>query len=87
MWGTYRCVTSCWKKIKLKNSSAVCDHLTPIQFLPSFGNVRISAHENKKHLLESRLIMREKPSLNRNINSASLYLFDKVFYQVLVFSR
>ena len=27
---------------------------------------------------ESLLIMRDKPSLNRNINSAPLYLFDKV---------
>ena len=26
--------------------------------------------------------MREKPSLNRNINSAPLYLFDKVSKQV-----
>ena len=30
---------------------------------------------------ESLLIMRNKPSLNRNINSAPLYLFDKVSYE------
>ena len=37
--------------------------------------------ENEKFLLklkESLLIMRDKSSLNRNIRSASLYLFDKV---------
>ena len=32
---------------------------------------------------ESLLIMRDNPSLNRNINSAHLYQFDKVSYQVL----
>ena len=37
--------------------------------------------ENKKLLLElkeSLLIMRDKPSLNRNIRSGPLYVFDKV---------
>ena len=29
--------------------------------------------------------MRDKPSLNSNINSAPLYLFDKVSQQVLVY--
>ena len=29
--------------------------------------------------------MREKPSLNRNINSAPLHLFDQVSEQVLVY--
>ena len=39
------------------------------------------ACEKKKYLLEikeSLLIKRDKKSLNRNINSASLHLFDKV---------
>ena len=34
---------------------------------------------------ESLLIMRDKPSLNRNINSAPLHPFDKVSCQVLVY--
>ena len=41
----------------------------------------VLAYKSKKYLLEikeSLLIMRDKPSLNRNINSAPLYLFDKV---------
>ena len=44
-------------------------------------NVNVLIKENTKFLLElkeSLLIMRDKPSLNRNIRSAPLYLFDKV---------
>ena len=40
--------------------------------------ISVLDHESKKYLLEikeSLLIMRDKPSLNRNIYSASLYLF------------
>ena len=69
------------KKVKLSNNSAICNHLLHRNFLPSFDNFSVLAHENKKYLLEikeSVLIMRDKPSLNRNINSAPLYLFDKV---------
>ena len=68
------------KKVKSSNNSAICHHLLHCNFLPSFDNFSVLAHENKKYLLEikeSLLIMRDKPSLNRNINSASLYLFDK----------
>ena len=67
--------------VKPSNNSAICDHLLHCNFLPSFDNFSVLAQENKKYLLEikeSLLIMRDKPSLNRNINSASLYLFDKV---------
>ena len=69
------------KKVKPSSNSAICDHLLHCNFLPSFDNFSVLAHENKKYLLEikeSLLIMRDKPSLNRNINSAPLYLFDKV---------
>ena len=69
------------KKVKSSNNSAICDNLLDCNSLPSFGNFSVLAHENKRHLLEikeSLLIMRDKPLLNRNINSALLYLFDKV---------
>ena len=69
------------KKVKPSNDSAIFDHLLHCNFLPSFDNFSVLAYENKKYLLEikeSLLIMRDKPSLNRNINSAPLYLFDKV---------
>ena len=69
------------KKVKPIKGSAVHDHLLHCNYLPSFDNFRILAQVNKKILLEikeSLLIMRDKPSLNRNISSAPLYPFDKV---------
>ena len=68
------------KKVKPINNSAGRDHLLHCNYLTSFDNFSILAHENEKFLLkikESLLIMRDKPSLNRNISSAPLYLFDK----------
>ena len=67
------------KKVKPPNNSAICDHLLRCDFLPSFDNFGLFAHENKKYLLvikESLQIMRDTPSLIRNVNSAPLYLFD-----------
>ena len=67
-------------KVKPKGSAAR-DHLLLCNHSPSFENFGVLTKENKKFLLElkeSLLIMRDKPSLNRNIRSASLYLFDKV---------
>ena len=66
------------KKVKPSNNSAICDHLLHCNFLPSFDNFSVLAHENKEYLLEIKESLLDKPSLNRNINSASLYLFDKV---------
>ena len=69
-------------KTKVKpNGSAVSDHMLLCNHSPSFENFSVLTKENKKFLLElkeSLLIMRDKPSLNRNIRSAPLYLFDKV---------
>ena len=68
------------KKVKPKGS-AVSDHLLLWNHSPSFENFNVLIKENKKFLLElkeSLLITRDKPSLNRNIRSAPLYLFDKV---------
>ena len=68
------------KKVKPKGS-AVSDHLLLCNHSPSFENFSVQTEENKRFLLElkeSVLIMRDKPSLNRNIKSAPLYLFDKV---------
>ena len=78
------------KKVKPSNNCSICDHLLHSNFLPSFDNFSVLAHENKKYLLEikeSLLIMRDKPSLNRNINSAPSYLFDKVSSQVSVYLK
>ena len=76
------------KKVKPSNSSAISDHLLHCNFSHSFDNFSVLAHENKKYLLEikeSLPIMRDRSSLNRNINYAPLYLFDKVSQQVLVY--
>ena len=69
------------KKVKPSNNSAICDHLLHCNYLPSFENFSVLGHENKKYLLEIKerlLIMRDKPSLNRDINVAPLYPFYKV---------
>ena len=68
------------KKVKSSNNSSICGHLLHCKFLPSFDNFNVFSSW-KKYLLEikeSLLIMRDKPSLNKNGNSATLYLFDKV---------
>ena len=75
------------RKVKTINNSAIRDHLLHYNYLPSFDNFSISAHDNKKLLLEIKetlLLMRDKPSLDRNISSAPLYLFDKVSERFLV---
>ena len=57
------------KKVNPIKYSAVRDDLLHCNYLPSFDNFSILALENKKVLLEikeSLLIMRDKPSLNRN---------------------
>ena len=40
------------KKVKPSNNSAICDHLLHCNFLPSFYNLSVLDHENKKYLLE-----------------------------------
>ena len=67
------------KQVKSKNSS-IADHLQLSNHSASYDDFSILTRENKKFLLElkeSLLIMRDKPSLNRNITSAPLYLFNK----------
>ena len=65
------------KQVKPKNGS-VADHLLFCNHSASYDGFSILTCENKKVLLElkeSLLIMRDKPSLNRNITLAPLYLF------------
>ena len=67
------------KQVKSKNSS-VADHLLFCNHSASYDDFSILTRENKKFLLEFKetlLIMRDKPSLSRNITSVPLYLFDK----------
>ena len=77
----HRVMFNTGKKVKPSNNSPICYGLLHDNFLLSFDNFSVLAHENKKYLLEikeSLLIMGDKPSLNRTINSTPLYLFDKV---------
>ena len=67
------------KQVKPKNSS-VANHLLFCNHSASYDDFSIATRANKKFLLElkeSLLIIRDKPSLNRNITSAPLYLFHK----------
>ena len=67
------------KQVKPKNRS-VADHLLLCNHSASYDDFSILTRDNSKFLLElkeSLLILRDKPSLNRNITSAPLYLFDK----------
>ena len=68
------------KKVKPKGSAA-SDHSLLCNNSPSFENFIVLTKEYKKFLLElkeSLLTIRDKPSLNRNIRSAPLCLFDKI---------
>ena len=67
------------KQVKPKNSS-VADHLLLCNHSASYDDFSVLTRENKKFSLElkaSVLIMTDKSSLNRNITSVPLYLFDK----------
>ena len=67
------------KQVKPKKSS-VADHLLLCNHSASYDDFSILTRDNSKFLLELKenlLILRDKPSLNRNITSAPLYLFDK----------
>ena len=68
------------KKVKPKGST-VSDHLLLCYYSPSFERFSVLTKENRKFVLKlkvSLLLMRDKPSLNKNIRSAPLYLFDRV---------
>ena len=67
------------KQVKPQNSS-VADHLLLYNYSTSYDEFNTLTRDNKRFLLglkESLLIMRDKPSLNRNITSAPLHLFDR----------
>ena len=70
-----------FKNVELSAKSSICDHLLFCNHNPSLNDFTILAQGTDKFLLEikeSLLIKHDKPVLNRNISSASLFLFDKV---------
>ena len=67
------------KGLQPRKDSAVCHHLLNWKYSPSFEDFSGLSHENKKYRLElkeSLVIMRDRPSINRNIRSAPLYQFE-----------
>ena len=67
------------KHVKPQNSS-VAYYVLIYNHSASYGDFSILTRENKNFILavkENLLVMRNKPSLNRNITSAPLYLLDK----------
>ena len=68
-----------FKKTKPSQESAIRDHFLNCNNAPSFEELTILAIGNNNFFLElkeSMLIKRDKPILNKNINSAKLFLFD-----------
>ena len=75
--GNYIRISSLGKKVR-PMGSAVSDHLLFCDQSQSSDSFSVLTKENRKFVLElkeSLLTMRDKPSFNRNIGSAPLYLF------------
>ena len=67
------------KRIKPAKDSAVCHHLLNCNYSPTFEDFSVLRQENKKYLLElkeSPFTMRDIPSMNQNIRSTPLHLFE-----------
>ena len=68
-----------FKKTKPSKVSAIRDNLLNCNNIPSFEEFTILANGNNKFVLEikeSLLIKRDRPTLNKNISSSKLFLFD-----------
>ena len=70
-----------FKKMKTSKGILIHDHLLRCDNNSSFDEFTIFAHENKKSLLEIKvilLIQPDQPALNKTLSSAMLHLFDTV---------
>ena len=68
-----------FKTIKPSKDSAIHNHLLNCNNIPSFEEFTILANGNNKFILEIKenlLIKQDRRILNKNINSAKLFLFD-----------
>ena len=62
------------KRVQRRKDSVVCHHLLNCKYSPTFEDFSILCHENKKYVLELKetlFIMRDRPSMNRNVHSAA----------------
>ena len=67
------------KRIQPGKDIAAYHHLLHCNYSPTFEDFSVLCHENKKYLLElkeSLLIMRPGSSMNWNVRSSPLYLFE-----------
>ena len=67
------------QRVQPGKDSVVYDHLLNYNCSRTFQDFSVLCHENKKYfseLKESLLIIRDRPSMNLNVRSASLYLFE-----------
>ena len=75
------------KRIQPRNHSAVWHHLLDCDYSPTFEDFSVLYHKNKKYVLElkeSQLLTRNRPSMNRNVRPAPLYLFGWVLVTLVV---
>ena len=78
--GEHISISSLTKRQGKPKNSSVANHLLFCNHSAPHDDFSILTCENKKFLLElkeSSLIMKDKPSLNRNITSVPLYLFNR----------
>ena len=67
------------KRVQHRKNDAVSYYLWNCNCLPCFDKLSVLCHKNKKYLSglkESCFIMEDRPSINRNIRYATLYLFE-----------
>ena len=68
-----------FKKTKPSKEGAIRNHLLNYNNIPVFEEFTILVNANNKFVIEikeSLLIKRDRPTLNKNISSAQLLLFD-----------
>ena len=68
-----------FEKTKPSKESAIHDHLLNCNNIRSFEEFTILINGNNKFVLETKkslLVKRDRPILNKNINSAKLFFFD-----------
>ena len=67
------------KRVKPRKDSAACHRLLNCNYSPTFEDFSVLPQENKKYLLElkeSLFTMTDIRSMNRNIRSTPLHLFE-----------
>ena len=63
------------ERVQPKKDSDIYHHLLNCNYLPTFVDFSVLFHENKKFLLQLKESLL-RPSMNRNIRSVPLYLFE-----------